>query len=153
MRIRADYKLTGSNQALLGKERNAALNPVRSFDELGCLVSFGSDAPCTSPDPVVWLHKAVNHSNPAEAVSVQDALRMATFNGYRASFDETERGSLEAGKIADMAILSSNPYTMPKDKLSELRVEGLILGGEEYRPQSQSVPAAVLRGMFSKNRV
>ena len=140
-------------EALLGKERNAALNPVRSFDELGCLVSFGSDAPCTSPDPVVWLPKAVNHSNPAQAVSIRKALRMATFNGYRASFDETERGSLEAGKIADMAILSSNPYTMPKDKLSELRVEGLILGGEEYRPQSQSVPAAVLRGMFSKNRV
>ncbi len=138
--------------ALLGEERNAALNPVRDFDELGCVVSFGSDGPCTSPDPIVWLHKAVNHSNPAQAVSIQKALRMATYNGYWVSFDETERGSLETGKIADMAILSANPYTTDKDKLSQLRVEGLILGGEEYRPQSQSVPAAVLRGMFSKNK-
>ena len=139
-------------EALLGKERNAALNPVRSFDELGCVVSFGSDAPCTAPDPIVWLHKAVNHSNSAQAVSIQKALRMATFNGYWTSFDEKERGSLEPGKIADMAILSADPYAAEKDKLRELRVEKLILAGEEYRPQSQSVPAAVLRGMCSKNR-
>ena len=134
-------------EALLGKERHAALNPVRDFDELGCVVSFGSDAPCTSPDPIVWLHKAVNHSDPAQRVSARRALRMATYNGYWASFDERERGSLEAGKIADMAILSGDPYTTPPDRLRELRVEKLILSGEEYRPQSQSIPAAVLRGM------
>ncbi len=139
-------------EALLGRERSAALNPVRSFDELGCVVSFGSDAPCTSPDPIVWLHKAVNHSNPAQRVTVRKALRMATYNGYWTSFDERERGSLEAGKIADMAILSGDPYTTDSEKLCELRTEGLILSGEEYRPQSRSVPAAVLRGMFSKNR-
>ena len=137
-------------EALLGKERNTALNPVRSFDELGCVVSFGSDAPCTSPDPIVWLHKAVNHSNPQQAVSIRKALRMATYNGYWTSFDERERGSLETGKLADMVVLSRDPYTTPPEKLRELRVEKLILGGEEYRPQSQSVPATVLRGMFAK---
>ena len=136
-------------EKLLGKERSAALNPVRSFDELGCVVSFGSDAPCTAPDPIVWLYKAVNHSNPAQAVPIRKALRMATYNGYWTSFDEAERGSLEAGKIADMAILSQNPYTTDPAALRDLRVEKLILSGEEYRPQSQSVPAAVLRGMFS----
>ena len=138
--------------ALLGEERNAALNPVRSFLELGCTVSFGSDAPCTSPDPIVWLYKAVNHSNPAERVTIREALRMATCNGYRASFDERERGSLEPGKIADMAILSQDPYETDPAKLGELKVEGLILGGEPYRKQSQSVGAAVLRGMFSHNK-
>lgn len=139
-------------EALLGKVRNEALNPVRSFDELGCVVSFGSDAPCTSPDPIVWLHKAVNHSVPSQAVTVQKALRMATYNGYWTSFDEQKRGSLEAGKIADMVILSGNPYTTEKSSLCDLRLEKLILGGEEYRPQSQSVPAAVLRGMFSRRK-
>ena len=135
-------------QALLGRERNASLNPVRSFLNAGCVVSFGSDGPCTCPDPVSWLYKAVNHSNPAQRVTIQQALRMATYNGYWASFDEKERGSLEAGKIADMVILSANPYTMPADRLSQLKVEKLILGGREYRPQSQSVPAAVLRGLL-----
>ena len=77
---------------------------------------------------------------------------MATCNGYWTSFDEQERGTLEQGKIADMVILSANPYEQPKDRLRELRVEKLILAGEEYRPQSQSIGAAVLRGMFSGNK-
>jgi len=139
-------------EELLGKERNGRLNPVRSFYELGCKVSFGSDAPCTEPDPIVWLHKAVNHSNPEQAVSIKEALRMATYNGYWASFDEEERGSLEEGKIADMVILSDNPYMMPKDKINELKVEKLILNGKDYRPQTQSVAAVVAKGMLRHNR-
>lgn len=137
-------------EALLGKERNAALNPIRTCMERGCVVSFGSDAPCTAPDPIVWLYKAVNHSNPAQRISIRDALRMATYNGYWATFDEKERGSLETGKLADMVILSANPYDTPAELLGELRVEQLILGGEDYRGQTQSVLAAVLHGIFSR---
>ena len=140
-------------ERLLGEERNRRLNPVRDFMRLGCTVSFGSDAPCTEPDPIVWLSKAVNHSNPEQAVSVSDALRMATYNGYWASFDEKERGSLEAGKIADMVILSGDPYTTPGEKLSGLKVEELILQGRPYRPQKQTVPEVVLKGMLRRNRV
>ena len=136
-------------ESILGKERNSRLNPVKSFMDAGCVVSFGSDGPCTTPDPIVWLYKAVNHSNPSEAVSVRDALRMCTYNGYYTTFDEKERGSLEVGKIADMVILSENPYNMPKEKLKDLKVEKLILGGEEYRKQARSVLGTVISGMFS----
>ena len=134
-------------RALLGKERNAKLNPIRSVLDRGCVVSFGSDAPCTDPDPVLWIAKAVNHSNPAQSVSVREALRMATYNGYYASFDETERGSLEVGKLADMVILSADPYAVPKDELIDLKVEALILNGEAYAPQSQSVSSVIARGI------
>ena len=137
-------------ESILGKERNSRLNPVRTFMEAGCIVSFGSDGPCTDPDPIVWLHKAVNHSNPSEAVSVQDALRMCTYNGYYTTFDEKERGSLEEGKIADMVILSENPYAVPADKLKDIKVEKLYLGGKEYKPQSKSVAGTVLSGLFSQ---
>ena len=132
---------------LLGAERNGRLNPVKSFMERGCVVSFGSDAPCTDPDPVVWLYKAVNHSNPDEAISIQDALRMCTYNGYYATFDEKDRGSLEKGKIADMVILSADPYSVPKEELKNLKVEKTILGGEEYKPQSQSVMSVITTGI------
>ncbi len=134
-------------EALLGAERNAKLNPIKSFLDRGCVVSFGSDAPCTDPDPVTWIAKAVNHSNPAQAVTVRDALRMATYNGYYATFDEKERGSLEAGKIADMVILSADPYAVPKDELANLKVEQLILNGEPYAPQSQSVSSVITKGI------
>lgn len=119
-------------EMILGKDRNSRLNPVKTFTDLGCVVSFGSDGPCTEPDPVVWLYKAVNHSNPSEAVSIQEALRMSTYNGYWTTFDEKERGSLETGKYADMVILSENPYEMKKQDLLKLKVEKLILNGREY---------------------
>ena len=139
-------------KSILGSERNNRLNPIRSFIEAGCIVSFGSDAPCTDPDPIVWLHKAVNHSIPNEAVTVQQALRMCTYNGYYATFDERERGSLEEGKIADMVILSDNPYTMASNKLCDLKVEKLILGGKEYKAQARSMIGVLLKGIISKKK-
>ena len=100
----------------------------------------------------MWLAKAVNHTNPAQAVSIRDALRMATYNGYYASFDEKERGSLEQGKIADMVILSANPYTVEKDRLIDIKVEKLILSGKDYKPQSQNIVNVIIKGMLRHNR-
>lgn len=139
-------------EAILGTERNAALNPVRTLKELGCTVAFGSDGPCTDPDPIVWLYKAVNHSNPRERVSIQDALRMSTYNGYRISFDEQERGSLEVGKLADMVILSENPYTVAPEELLRLRVEKTILRGKEFVPEKGGFVLPLLKGMFSTKK-
>lgn len=139
-------------ESILGKERNERLNPVKSFTDRGCVVSFGSDGPCTDPDPIVWLYKAVNHSNPREAVGIRQALRMATYNGYWTTFDDLQRGSLEVGKLADMVILSKNPYTVPGEELMDLKVEKLFLGGAEYKNQTQSAAAAVLKGLVSGKR-
>ncbi len=138
-------------EAILGKERCGRLNPIRTFKENGIVVSFGSDAPCTSPDPIVWMDKAVNNPNSAEAVSVRDALRMCTYNGCYTTFDEKERGSLEAGKIADMVVLSADPYQIPRSEIGKLKVEKLILAGEEYRSAKRSIGRAVLDGLGSRS--
>ncbi|MBQ7595361.1 MAG: metal-dependent hydrolase with the TIM-barrel fold protein, partial [Clostridia bacterium] len=63
------------------------------------------------------------------------------------TFDEKDRGSLEEGKIADMVILSANPYTVPAEELINLKVEKLILSGEDYKPQSQSVMSVITKGI------
>ena len=137
---------------ILGHDRLEKLNPIKTFRDNNIVVSFGSDAPCTTPDPIVWMDRAVNNDNAGQAVSVQDALRMCTYNGAWAAFDEQERGSLEAGKIADMAVLSENPYTVPKDKLSGLRVERLYLGGKPYESCRESILPMMLRGLTSRNK-
>ena len=87
---------------------------------------------------------------PVGAKSWREALRMCTYNGAWATFDERDRGSLEAGKLADMAVLSANPYEVGPAGLGNLRVEGLILGGRPYEPQRQGVVAAVTRGMLAR---
>ena len=136
-------------ETILGQQRLERLNPIRTFRDNGIVVSFGSDAPCTTPDPISWMHRAVNHSNPAQAVSVEDAVRMCTYNGCYASFDEQDRGSLEPGKVADMVVLSANPYAVPKQTLSQLRVEQLYLSGKPYESCRENVLKAALRGLTS----
>ncbi|MBQ6801874.1 MAG: amidohydrolase family protein, partial [Oscillospiraceae bacterium] len=74
-------------ESILG-ERAAKLNPFRTYLENGIMMSVGSDGPCTEPDPINWIYKACN--NGAESLSVQQALRMCTFNGYWQTFDEKE---------------------------------------------------------------
>lgn len=139
-------------ESILGKERNAQLNPVRTFVENGCIVGQGSDAPCTNPDPIDWLYRACNHTNPSQSVDVYTALRMLTYNGCCATFDEKERGTLEKGKIADMVILSDNPYKVEPRNLRQLKVEKLILSGEEYKAQNQSLASVVWQGITSSQK-
>lgn len=139
-------------QSIMGQERLEKLNPIRTFLDSGIVVSFGSDAPCTAPDPILWIDRAVNNPNASQAVSVQDALRMCTYNGCFATFDEKERGSLEVGKIADMAILSADPYTVPKESIRDIRVERLILSGEPYKSAKENVLRTLSRAAGSHSK-
>ena len=139
-------------ESIMGKERTAALNPIKTFVDNGIVVGLGSDAPCTSPSPIVWIDRCVNNPNKKQRVSIQQALRMATWNGYYIAFDEKERGSLEPGKIADMVILSANPYDIPAKDIKNLKVEQLLLGGKPYQSAQEGVLKAAVRGMFSKNK-
>ena len=75
---------------------------------------------------------------------------MCTYNTYYMSFDEAERGSMEAGKIADMVILSGNLYETDVTKLDTLKAEQLILRGEPYRKVEQNPVEQVLRGIVRK---
>ncbi|MDD6194941.1 MAG: amidohydrolase family protein [Lachnospiraceae bacterium] len=139
-------------EKILGADRNRRLNPVGDFVGNGIVVSAGSDAPCTDPDPMLWIHNAVNHPVEGQSISVYEALRMCTYNGYYATFDEKERGSLEVGKIADMVILSENPYGVAKEKLRTIETEQLFLAGKPYQKQTKSVPGLIFSGMLSKRK-
>ena len=136
--------------SIMGEERAARLNPLKTIRDAGIVISFGSDAPCTSPDSITWMDKAVN--NGAESVTIQDALRMCTYNGAYTTFDEKERGSLEEGKVADMVILSGNPYETPKDSIRDIRVEQLLLAGKPYASCKSGVAGAALRGLLGGSK-
>jgi len=98
------------------------------------------------------LYRACNHTNPSQSVDVYTALRMLTYNGCYQTFDEKERGTLEVGKIADMVILSESPYDVKPQDLRQLKVEKLILSGEEYKPQSQSLASVIWKGVTNNQK-
>ncbi len=109
-------------------------SPIKSLLDVGIHVSGGSDAPVTYPDPIEGIYGACNHPyDPEQSVSIIDALKMYTYEVAWTSFDETDRGSLEKGKIADMIILNQDPLDMNPKDLRSLNVEKLFLSGKEYQ--------------------
>ncbi len=135
-------------EKVLGKRRTAAISPLRTMTDLGITLSGGSDAPCTVPNPIDGIWAACNHYVAKESLTIQEALNLYTRNAARICFDEGERGSLEAGKVADMVILSANPLATPKERLRELRAEGLLLAGRDY-VAGQGRADVVLRGLLA----
>jgi len=139
-------------QSILG-EREEKLNPLRDFVDRGIIISAGSDSPCTDPDPMLWIHNACNHPQIQQQLTVQEALRMATYWGCYATFDEKERGSLEVGKVGDMVILSDNPLNTPKLLLKDIKVNELILAGKPYQKQKQHWIWLLLKGILSSRKI
>ena len=140
-------------EKILGIDRAKELNPIKTFNNNNIVVSFGSDAPCTSPDPISWLDRAVNNKNQREAISIEEAVRMCTYNGYYTSFDEEKRGSLEAGKFADMVMLSENPYTINSSDIKNIKVEQLYLKGKPYVSCRENIIKTIFRGIFQRQNV
>jgi hypothetical protein len=66
---------------------------------------------------------------PEQKLSVYESLRAFTFGGAYAEFAEARRGTLEAGKDADLVVFDGDPFTMAADRLKELQPELTMVGG------------------------
>ncbi len=129
-------------ERILG-ERASRLLPLRPMLEKGLVLSAGSDAPCTIPNPIESIWNCVCHPNPAYAVDVPEALRMHTLRAAETSFDEGRRGSLREGLIADFVLLDRNPLDIPKEELRNLKVLGTYFAGRRFVHKKRSVPAVL----------
>lgn len=113
----------------VGEERALKVDQVRTFMRPGLLVAGGSDSTVTPMGPLIGVHAAVNHSNPAERVSVYEALELYTLNGARIAFQEDDRGSLEVGKLGDLVVLGENPFEVDQRTIKDIKVEMTVIGG------------------------
>jgi predicted amidohydrolase YtcJ len=119
---------------------------------MGIVLSGGSDAPCTLPDPIAGIYAACNHYIPEQSLTIPEALKLFTCNAAWTTFDEKERGSLETGKWADMVILNQNPLAMKPNELLGLKVETLLLKGEPYK-KGQGMLSLLAKGLLSCGRI
>lgn len=113
----------------LGAERAERSDPFGQLCRSGHVVAGGSDSPVTEIDPLLGIQSAVNNPNPLRRASVEDALRMFTINGAWAAFEEKEKGTLEAGKLADIAVIDRDPFAEP-DHINEFSVEMTLCAGK-----------------------
>jgi predicted amidohydrolase YtcJ len=64
-----------------------------------------------------------------QRISVDDALRVYTWNGAYNSHEEGIKGSIAAGKLADFVVLSDDPHTVPQNKIKDIQIVRTVVGG------------------------
>jgi predicted amidohydrolase YtcJ len=97
----------------------------------GIVVASGSDSPVEPINPLLGIWAAVVKANFAEErLTLDEAIRTYTLNAAYASFEENLKGSIEAGKLADLTVLSENLDKIPPEKIRDAGVEMTIVGGK-----------------------
>ena len=96
----------------LGAQRQQRVCMHRTLLDKGFLLGGGSDASVTPISPFRGIASAMNHYNAAERISLYEGLKMFTSDAARFTFEENEKGTLEIGKLGDVAIIEGNIHEM-----------------------------------------
>jgi predicted amidohydrolase YtcJ len=129
------YKGLHAQAQRLPPERHGEIVPLRSLLDAGVKVSLATDNVPVSPFLPIWQavartsYQTKERIAPGEALSRADALRCATANGAYLTFDEHKKGSLETGKLADVAVLSADPLTTDESSIADTRSLMTMVGG------------------------
>lgn len=113
----------------------------QSLLEHGAQLSFGSDCPIETLDPLAGIHAAVTRRRvdgspgaqgwiPAQRLSVSKAVRAYTLGAAHASGEESLKGSLVPGKLADMVVLSQDIFCIDPMDIANSRVAMTIFDGQ-----------------------
>jgi predicted amidohydrolase YtcJ len=122
-----------------GAERVAKEFPFRSLLDRGVVVGIGSDAPVTVPRPAEILYGAIARKSlrglscgEKERVGAAEAVYAYTAAGAYLTFDERRKGTLSAGKLADIVVTDIDPTAVDDEpeRILEMKVERTILGGK-----------------------
>jgi len=118
-----------------GEARDRASNPLRRVVDAGLPLAFGSDG--MPVGPLYGLHWAVNAPYPNQRLSVEEALLCYTEAPARLAYEETLKGRLEPGMLADLVILDEDPADRP-EAIDRRVVEMTFVGGEcVYRQEGE----------------
>ena len=134
--VPTDYPLTASR---LG-DRDQGGYVWKSMLEKGIHIGGGSDSPVETFDPIWGIHCAVNRTDlegnpnggwhPQEKLTVEEAVSIYTAGGAYLSFEENEKGTIEAGKLADMAVLDRDIFEIPEEEIRYLHNVMTVMDGK-----------------------
>ena len=128
---------------VIGGERANRFWPIKSLQDAGAHMIYGSDWPSVVPDPNPWpgIEAMVSRQDPygerpgelwpEQAIALEDALWIFTINGAVAGKHADRTGTIEVGKSADFIVLDRNLFEIPPEDISDTQVLLTVVSGRE----------------------
>ena len=136
----ADAYVTELTIPFIGAERARWMYPIRSVQDSGGKVAFGSDWSVSTANPFPQIETAVTRKHPSdesypvfipeERIDLETALAAFTINAAYVNKQDDVTGSIEVGKLADIIVLDQNLFDIEPDDISETQVLLTLLAGE-----------------------
>ena len=131
------YERSDLSATQIGTDRASLASRMRSLIDQDIVLSLHSDTPVGIPSPLLEVWTAVNRIGftsgkvhaPYERVDVARAMKMVTIDAAYTLGVEDKLGTIEAGKLADFAVLSDDPQTVDPMAIKDIAVDATILGG------------------------
>lgn len=111
---------------MFGLDPNSAMNPFNPFLTMATAVTRR-----THRGRIIGARQRITR---------EDALRLMTRDAAHISFDEANTGSIEVGKLGDLAILSDDPLTCPEDRIASITVDLTLVGGTVVHERTPARP-------------
>jgi predicted amidohydrolase YtcJ len=132
------YDFGDAYVSVLGEERAAACYPMKTWTDLGLKPSTSSDAPVCDPNPFPNFYNMLTRRSgkgtllgPDQRIGIEDGLRAYTEYSAFSQKQETRKGKLVPGQLADIAVFSRNLLdAAPEDILHDTRCDLTILDGK-----------------------
>jgi len=134
----------------IGPDRIKTTYAFREFLDHKVRLAIGTDWPVAPLDPVLGLHAAVTRATldgknpggwvPAQKITLAEAIEAYTMGAAYAEFQEQDKGSITAGKLADLSILGTDPFAVEPPALRDLKVDMTIVGGRVVYERKQDQP-------------
>jgi hypothetical protein len=131
--------ITGQWARAVGPERSKYAWALRSLHEAGAPLAFASDWNVAEMEPVIGIYTAMTRKGldgrpeggwiPQQAIDLETAIHGYTLGSARANFLEKDRGSVTAGKYADLVLLSEDLFRIPPERIKDVRVSLTLVGG------------------------
>ncbi len=127
----------GEKKQYYGEDRLEWMFAQRSFLDHGIIATGATDYVPGPYEPLMGIQSCVTRTDssgkvwgPSQKISVEEALRIYTLHGAYASFEEKIKGSITAGKLADLVVLGADPLTVDPHTIKDIPIETTMVGGK-----------------------